>query len=166
MAVERLQVKGPGIAAKCFLAVQVIVMLEVRHDQFTKVPIHRLAKPKAREIGFGYRTPMSVPPKQSQHMVVIAPVRQQVQDQSGIPQSLQQRRGEYGAVETLAGPLAQDPQGRTIYRFGAVGEAIEKKLDLVGRVQARNEPLVPFLSVPVQKDRPPTYLFSSFRHVR
>jgi len=140
VAVECLQVKGPGVGAERFLAVQVVVVLKVRHDQFPKVSIHRLAKPQAREIGFGYRSPMAIPLKQGQHVVVIAPVRKQVQDQCRIPQPLQKRCSEHSAVETLAGPLAQDPQGSTIDGLGAVIKAIEKKLNLVRCVQTRNEP--------------------------
>ena len=96
--------------------------------------------------------------KQGQYVVVIAPVRQQVQDQGRIPQPLQKRCPEHSAVETLAGPLAQDPKRCTIHGFGAVVKAIEKKLDLVWCVQPGNKPLFSLSQSPVKEvQRRPVY---------
>jgi hypothetical protein len=87
---------------------------------------------------------MPVPLKQSQHMIIVPPVRQKVQDQGGISQSRKHRRGKYRTVETLAGPLAKYPQGRTIYRFRTVGKSIQENLNFIRSIQTRNNaPLGP-----------------------
>ncbi len=63
-------------------------------------------------------------------MVVVTAVGQQVEDARRVAQPAQQRRGEQRPIEAVAAALAQHRQRAAIALFAAVGDVVEKGLDL------------------------------------
>ena len=134
--VERLQVERPRVAAKGFLALDVVERFEVRHHQFAQRPVDRLAEAQPGEVGLRDRAPASVLPEQRDEVAIVV-LRVHLQDQRRISQPPKRRRSEQRAVEAVRLAVLQDPPRAAIEIVRAVGQIGEERLDPGRAVQAR-----------------------------
>jgi len=118
MPVEGLQIQGDSVSTQSFFPLQVVELLEVRHDQLAYRPIDRFPKSKSHKVRFTHSTPMHFLFEKGQEMVVVPAIGEHFQDQGGVPDAAEHCRGKEGAVVAVGHPLSQNSKRATVNFFG------------------------------------------------
>jgi hypothetical protein len=69
--IETGEIQRPRVTPQCLFSVQVVIMLEVAHDQFPDGPVYRFPETQAGIIGFADGTPVTPELKDCHHMIVV-----------------------------------------------------------------------------------------------
>jgi len=140
-AVEAREVDRAAMTAERPLAVQVEVVLEVRHGQFPERSVDGLAVAQAGELARADCAPEAPPPVDRDDVVLVAYGRQ-VHDQWRVATDPKGRGREDGPLDAVGGSVAKDPPWRP-ERFPVVlrvvGDIVEILLDLLGCAEAPAE---------------------------
>jgi hypothetical protein len=79
-------------------------------------------------------------PEERKHMVIVTSVRQQVQDQRRVTETMQHGSCKDSSIKTLAGLFVQDTERGPVNRFRGVRQVVEEMLYLVRSPEACNNP--------------------------
>src|SRR5947209_19627444 len=82
-AVEASEIDRPAVPAQRALTRKVEVLLEVRHRKLAQRPVDGLAKAQPCEFAGGDRAPEAMPPKDRDHVILVAD-RRQIHDQGRV----------------------------------------------------------------------------------
>jgi hypothetical protein len=82
---------------------------------------------------------MSILPKERQYMVIVAVVRQQIQDDGRVSDPVQHGCGKDRSIEALTGMLMKYPKRCTIDSLDAVRKTVKEMLYLDRHIQAGNK---------------------------
>jgi len=86
--IEGLEIQWYRVPTESLFSLNVEELLEIRHHQLTQCPVNRLPVPQTDKVRLGHSTPMPIPLKDSQEMIIIPLIRQQVNNEWRVPNRL------------------------------------------------------------------------------
>jgi len=125
------------VPAQRALTRKVEVLLEVRHRKLAQRPVDGLAKAQPCEFAGGDRAPEAMPPKDRDHVILVAD-RRQIHDQGRVALDAQRRGRQHRAFDAIRGSIRQDSPRRSeglAVGLRVVRKIVQEPLDLRRRVQ-------------------------------
>jgi len=146
-AVEARQVDRSAVTAEGQLALEIEIVLEIRHRQFAERAVDRLTGAQARELAGSDRAPEATAPIDRDDVVLVVN-RAQVHDQRWVALDTQGGGREDRPLDAVGGPVAENPPWRPeclAIVLRVVWDVVEELLDLRGRLEspAERRQLVP-----------------------